>query len=485
MTVKTLPHSLEAESTVLGAVFLRPKTLCDLRAVLDPGDFYHPVNAAIYSAFVTLEESKRPIDTLTVAGELKRAAPNILKGVGETYLGELMSGVVTIENLGYHAKQIEGLARARRLIEAAHGVIDRGYEIHGDVGGFLERAESEVASAIGAPREVEYHTMADMMRRTYAEAEKKATAKHRISVPWGFRDLDDLTLGAEPGDLVIIGGRAKLGKTCLAMASVEQIALSTDAIPQLIISLEMSDTQLGQRQAASVGGIRAINIRDAKSLTPDDWKAFSAAVSRLAAAPIWCYARPASMPQIKSIARRWRMRETDRKRPARVVVDYLGRIKSTGRSRNVSREEEIAGLTNDLKDLAVEENVVLTCLAQINRAAEQESDRRPQLLHLRGSGAIEADADQVALLYRDDYYYPDSDDAGILEVAIAAHRNGPTGVVALAFDTEKMQIRDLPRAAIEAWRERRIPRKPPSQMRKKRSSLPPDYTEPHSRGEDV
>ena len=481
MAAGTLPHSLEAEHLVLGSVFLEPKVLCDLQARLDAGDFYHPINRAMYAAMIACDLTKRPVDTLTVATEMKRVNRDIFKIVGEGYIGELISGVTTIANLGYHVKQIMDLARLRRLIEAASGIAMRGYDVRGDVGAFVEEAEAELSGAVGAPRETEYHTMHDVMKRTVSSVEKKAASKHRIAIPWGFKDLDNLTLGSEMGDLVFVGGRAKMGKTLVSMSSVERIALSTDAIPQLIISLEMGDVQLGQRSIASVGGIDAKRIRDAKSLTSADWVAFSNATSRLASAPIWCYAQPATMAQIKSLVRRWRMRETDKKRPARVVLDYLGRIKSVGRMHNENREEEIASWTNALKDLAVEEQIALTCLAQINRAVEQESDRRPQMIHLRGSGAIEADADQIVLIYRDDYYFPDSDDAGIIEAAVVAHRNGPTGSVALGCDLSQMRVFDLNKAAVEAWQDRKAPNRQRHATRKKQT--PPNYTEPSSASE--
>jgi len=461
-----LPCNLESEKLVIGGVLLHPRSFCDVAPVVEAGDFYNPIHAAIFAAFTWLGDSRRPIDVRSVSERVRTANPGVMSAVGEAYFSELMSGVLTVENLGYHAQRIAAYARARRLIEAASSVAARGKNIVGfDVDSFLEDSETELSGAIGTAREVEYRSMAEVMRSVTKHVTDRYEAKHRIHVPWGFRDVDNLTMGSEPGHLCFVGGRAKIGKTAYAMASVEKVALSTDAIPQLVISLEMSGEELGHRQISSIGGIDTLSLRNPKRLSTQDWVSLAAATSKLAQAPIWCYAKPATIGQIKSIVRRWRMRETDKLRPARVVVDYLGRIKSQNRGRNVSREEEIASWTNALKDLAVEENIALCCLVQINRSVEQESEKRPQLWQLRGSGAIEADADMVQLVYREEFYHPGTEDDGILEVTVAANRHGPMGTVALGFDGQHMRLSDLPRSAVESWQARRQAGKPRQRRR--------------------
>jgi replicative DNA helicase len=446
---RVLPHSLEAERSVVGGILLHPKAFSQVVEHVGAEDFYHPAHAAIFQAMVELDNASKPIDQVTVAEQMRASETlKVLRAFnGEAYFAELTSSVVTVENIAFHAKMVRGKATVRRLIEAAQEIAAHGYGDYGDVDEFIDGAEREIFEIAQRSQRTSFEPIRKILGAAIKAVEKRYDRKQAITgVPSGFHKLDAMTAGFQPGDLVIIAARPSMGKTSLVMNAVQNAAIEF-AVPALVFSLEMSKESLVERLLCSESRVDSTRLRGG-FLEQRDWINLTKAASRISEAPIWIDDTGApTLLEIRAKARRWRSDPTIFKSPEQhgmVVIDYLQLASGGAGGKEQSREREISEISRGLKALAKELRVPIVALSQLNRGVEsREKDKRPRLSDLRESGAIEQDADVIAFIYRDEVYNKETPDKGIAEVIIGKQRNGPVGTVRLAFLNQYTRFENL------------------------------------------
>lgn len=443
-----MPHSLEAECSVVGGILLRPSALSQVVELCSADDFYHPVHAAIYTAMLELDEAGKPIDCITVAEQMRtNQSYTKLRAVnGEAYFAELMSNVVTVENIAFHGKMVRGKSTVRRLIEASQEIAAHGYGEYGDVEEFIDQAEHSIFEIAQRTQRSSFEPIRKVLGTTIKAVERRYDRKEAITgVPSGFHKLDAMTAGFQPSELIIIAARPSMGKTSLVMNAVQNAAIQY-GVPALVFSLEMSKESLTERLLCSESRVDSTRLRGG-FLEQRDWVNLTKAASRIAEAPIWIDdAGAPSLLEIRAKARRWRsdpniFRTPDQ--PGVLVIDYLQLIAASSTRRDDSREREVSEISRGLKALAKELRVPVIALSQLNRAVESRADKRPMLSDLRESGAIEQDADVIAFIYRDEFYNKESSDKGVAEVIIGKQRSGPTGTVRLGFLNQYTRFENL------------------------------------------
>jgi len=446
---RILPHNLEAEMSVVGGVLLHPKAWNEVAGVVAPTDFYHPTLAAIFQAMMDLDADSKPIDQLSVAEQMRASDTySKLRAVnGEAYFAELMSAVVTIANLAYHARMVRGKATARKLIEAAQEIAARGYDDYGDVDEYLDGAERAIFEIAQRTQRQPYAPIKQVLGTTIKVIEHRFERKQAVTgVPSGFHKLDALTAGFQPGDLVIVAARPSMGKTSLVMNAAQNAAID-HKVPALVFSLEMSKESLLERMLCSEARIDSTRLRSG-FLEQRDWINITKGASRLAEAPIWLDdSGGLTLLEIRAKARRWRSDRSIFKQEDQlglVVIDYLQLLQPPpGKRRESNREREIAEISRGLKALAKEIRCPVVALSQLNRGLESRADKRPQLSDLRESGAIEQDADLIAFIYRDEVYNKESQARNVAEIIIGKQRNGAIGTVRLAFLNQYTRFENL------------------------------------------
>jgi replicative DNA helicase len=445
---KVLPNSPEAEASVIGGILLHPKAFMQVVELVSPEDFYHPAHAAIFQAMIELDETGKPIDAITVAEQM-RSNDSIgrLRAVnGEAYFIELMSQVVTIENIAFHGRMVRGKATVRHLIEAAQEIAAHGYGEYGDVEDFIDNAERSVFEIAQRTQRSSFEPIRKILGAAIKAVEKRYDRKQAITgVPSGYHKLDAMTAGFQPSELIIIAARPSMGKTSLVMNAVQNAAIEF-GVPALVFSLEMSKESLVERLLCSESRVDSQRLRGG-FLDQRDWINLTKAASRISEAPIWIDDSGApTLLEVRAKARRWRSDPNIWKQPEQhgiIVIDYLQLIQGRPAGREQNREREISEISRGLKALAKELRVPVIALSQLNRAVESRGDKRPMLSDLRESGAIEQDADVIAFIYRDEFYNKESTDKGVAEVIIGKQRNGPTGTVRLAFLNQYTRFENL------------------------------------------
>ncbi len=401
---KLPPQSVEMEQSVLGAILQDNHALVRVLEILHERDFYQDAHRWIFQTMIDLFQDNVPIDVLTVTERLRKKGRFESAG-GAVYLAELVEMVPTAAHVLHHAQVVREKAVLRALIQTATMIVTESYEDAEDVDTLLDRAErKELVTGI----------------------------------PTGFTDFDRRTAGLQPSDLIIVAARPGVGKTALGLNIAEHVGVRVRR-PVAIFSLEMSKEQLVIRFLCSEARVDSAKLRTG-FLSREDWPILTKAAGVLSEAPIYIDDAPAqSALDIRAKARRLQVELGDL---ALIIVDYLQLMQIRGRIE--SRQQEISSITRSLKALAKELNVPVIALSQLSRAVEQRKPPKPQLSDLRESGAIEQDADVVALIYRDEIYNPeDSPDKGVAEINIAKQRNGPTGVVRLAFRGEFTRFENL------------------------------------------
>jgi replicative DNA helicase len=416
--------------------------------VVHAEDFYHPAHAAIFTAMVELDESGKPIDAITVAEQM-RANDTIhkLRAMnGEAYFAELTSAVVTIENIGFHARIVHGKATVRRLIETSQEIAAHGYGEYGDVEEFIDQAERSIFEIAQRSQKSSYEAIQKILGRAIKSIEKRYDQKKAITgVPSGYHKLDAMTSGFQPSDLIIIAARPSMGKTSLVMNAVQNAAIEF-GVPALVFSLEMSKESLVERLLCSESRVDSTRLRGG-FLEQRDWINLTKAASRISEAPIHIDDSGApTLLDIRAKSRRWRSDPSVFKSQDQhgiIVVDYLQLISGRPSGKEQNREREISEISRGLKSLAKELRVPIVALSQLNRAVESRADKRPMMSDLRESGAIEQDADVIAFIYRDEVYNKETQDKGIAEVIIGKQRNGPIGTARLRFLNEYTRFENL------------------------------------------
>jgi len=428
------PHSLEAEQGVLGSIFLLPNE-CMAEAIekLKTGSevFYDLRHRTIYEVLVEMYDRKEPIDSITVSQRLKDRQQLEAVG-GGAFLSSLPDGVPSAANIGFYLNVIREKYILRRMIQTCTGVVSRVYDHEGEVDGLLDEVERDILHISEERVESTSITIKDLVRNAITTIEDFHQRQGMLTgIGTGFPDLDKMTSGLHGGEMIVIAARPSMGKTSLAMNIAEAVAVD-QKLPVGVFSLEMTAESLVLRMLCSRSRVNLRNIREG-FLAERDFPKLTGAAGKLASAPLFIDDTPGlSILQLRAKARRM-AQQYDIKL---FVIDYLQLLHSTAR-RAENRQQEIADISNGVKALAKELKVPVVVLSQLNRELEKDKNRKPRLSDLRESGAIEQDADLVALLYKpgggEDDESAQEQDAVPVDLLIAKQRNGPTGDVHLTF----------------------------------------------------
>ena len=438
MPIRTLPNNIEAEESVLGACFLSKYALQKACENLTPDSFYDEKNGKIFAAMNALIEEKTPIDITTVTGYLKKQ--NQLTEVGGVeYLTEVLNFVPTASNVDYYIKNVEDASILRKLIETATEIASEGYRTDETVNEILDNSEKKILNIVKNRKSSEFRSIKEILQKTQADLERLSEHKGEVTgIGTGWYDLDKLTTGLHPNELIIIAARPAMGKTVFALNLATHVAMTQDKSVALF-NLEMSAEQLAIRIISSLGQIDGFKLRTG-NLMNTDWKRINEASSQLANTNLVMDDTPGiTIGEIRAKCRRLASSE---KGLGLIIIDYLQLI-SGGKNYGANRQQEVSDISRSLKTLAMELQVPVIALSQLSRSVESREDKRPIMSDLRESGSIEQDADIVGFLYRDDYYKKEArneDNTSIVEVIIGKHRNGPTATIELMFkkDTSTM-----------------------------------------------
>ena len=431
MPIKSLPNNIEAEESVLGACFLSKYALQKACESLTPDSFYDEKNGKIFAAMNSLVEEKTPIDITTVTGYLKKK--NQLAEIGGVeYLTEVLNFVPTASNIDYYIKNVEDASILRRLIETATDIASEGYRTDESVNEILDNSEKKILNIVKNRKASEFRTIKEVLQKTQSDLERLSEHKGEVTgLATGWYDVDKLTTGLHPNELIIIAARPAMGKTVFALNLATHAAMTQDKSVALF-NLEMSAEQLATRVISSLGQIDGFKLRTG-NLMNTDWKRINEASSQLSNTNLVIDDTPGiTIGEIRAKCRRLASSENGL---ALVVIHYLQLI-SGGKNYGANRQQEVSDISRSLKTLAMELQVPVIALSQLSRSVEAREDKRPIMSDLRESGSIEQDADIVAFLYRDDYYKKEArneDNTSIVELIIGKHRNGPTATVELLF----------------------------------------------------
>ncbi len=434
---RTPPQDLSAEQSVLGGMMLSKDAIADVVEHLKGVDFYKPAHELVYDAILDLYGRGEPADAVTVSAELTKRGELGRVG-GAPYLHTLISMVPTAANAGYYARIVRERAVLRRLVEAGTRIVQLGYATEGgDVDDLVNSAQAEVYAVTEQRTSEDYLPLADILNGTMEEIE---AAGHRgegmVGVPTGFIELDRLTNGLHPGQMVVLAARPAIGKSTLALDLCRSASIKNN-MTSVIFSLEMSRNEITMRMLAAEGRVPLQNMRKGQ-MRDEDWQRLASTMGKISSAPLFIDDSPnMSLMEIRAKCRRLKQRH-DLKL---VVIDYL-QLMSSGK-RVESRQQEVSEFSRALKLLAKELEVPVIAVSQLNRGAEQRTDKRPQMSDLRESGAIEQDADVVILLHREDAYERESPRAGEADLIVAKHRNGPTDTIVVAFQGQYARFVDM------------------------------------------
>jgi replicative DNA helicase len=436
-TAPVPPQNLEAEESVLGAMMLSPGAIGAVSEVLDASDFYRESHAIIYRAALGLYAKGEPVDAITLVDELEERGELEPAG-GRVRIHELAALVPASANAGHYARIVREMATLRGLIRAGGEIAQLGWERPGETTDLVDRAEQVVFDLSQARVTSEFSHIEELLKDSFERITALYEAGADVTgTPSGFRDLDRLTSGFQPGNLIIVAARPSMGKSGLGLCMAANLAVRAE-VPVALFTLEMSKAEVTQRLMCSEAKVESQRLRTGK-LGADDWPRLTAACDRLAKAPIYVDDQGSiTMMEIRSKARRLKTREPSL---GLIVVDYLQLMTSGSTVEN--RVQEVSQISRALKVLARDLDVPILAMSQLSRAVEQRHDKRPILSDLRESGSIEQDADLVMFIYRDEYYNEESDQQGIAEVHLAKHRNGPTDTVKLSFLKRYAKFADL------------------------------------------
>jgi replicative DNA helicase len=437
------PQNLEAEESVLGAMLLSPVAVGTVSEILDASDFYRESHAKMYRAALALWSKGEPVDAITLVAELDERAELDAAG-GQARVAELAALVPAASNVEHYARIVMEMATLRGLIRAGQEIVRLGQErdaggVGGEVSDLVDRAE-QIVFELGQRRvSSDFSHIASLLTESFERITHLYEAGAEITgIPAGYKELDLLTSGFQPGNLIILAARPSMGKSGLGLCMAANLGVRTQT-PVALFTLEMSKAEVTQRMMCSEAKVESQRLRSGR-LAPDDWPRLTAACDRLMKAPIYVDdSGSTTIMELRSKARRLKSREPNL---GLIIVDYLQLMAS---DRNVeSRVQEVSQISRALKVLARELEVPILAMSQLSRAVEQRHDKRPILSDLRDSGSIEQDADLVMFIYRDEYYLgEESDQQGIAEVILAKHRNGPTGMVKLSWLRRYAKFADL------------------------------------------
>jgi replicative DNA helicase len=435
---KLPPQHLEAEQSVLGGILIENEAINRVTEILDADDFYRDAHRKIFNALINLSERDEPADLITLTNELRKTDQLDSIG-GASYLTSLIDSVPTAANIEYYAKIVKEKAILRKLIQTSTEIITQSYEDRGDVEVFLDEAERAIFEISEKRVRPSFYPIRDIVKESFKTIERLFQKKELVTgVPSGFKELDRMTAGFQPSDLIIIAGRPSMGKTAFCL-NVAQYAAIENKIPVAVFSLEMSKEQLVIRMLCSEAHVEGTRLRTGY-LNESDWPKLTIAAGNLSEAPIYIDDTAAlSVLELRAKARRLK----SERGLGMLIIDYLQLMK--GRARVENRQQEISEISRSLKALSKELSIPVIAVSQLSRKTEERTGNRPQLSDLRESGAIEQDADLIIFIYRDEIYNraEDNPNRGKAEVIIGKQRNGPIGKIDLAFLDKFTTFKDL------------------------------------------
>jgi replicative DNA helicase len=435
---KMPPQNIEAEQSVLGGILIENRAIHKVMEVLTPDDFYREAHQKIYNSLLDLSERDEPADLITLTNELRKRDQLDSIG-GASYVASLIDTIPTAANIAYYARIVKEKSILRRLIETATDIVTQGYQDREDVEGLLDEAERAIFQIADDRVRPSFYPIREIVKSSFKTLEKLYEKKELVTgIPSGFKDLDLMTAGFQPSDLIIVAGRPSMGKTALCL-NISQYAAIEKKVPVAIFSLEMSKEQLVLRMLCSEARVEGTRIRTG-FLSESDWPKLTLAAGNLSDAPIFIDDTPAlTILELRAKARRLKGEHG----LGMLVVDYLQLMR--GRTMIENRQQEISEISRSLKALAKELNLPVIAVSQLSRRSESREDKRPQMSDLRESGAIEQDADLILFIYRDEVYNrsEENPNRGKAEVIIGKQRNGPTGRVELAFLDKFTMFKDL------------------------------------------
>jgi replicative DNA helicase len=444
---RTLPHSLDAEKSVLGAILIHNEAFNHAAELIDSRDFFRDAHRRIFEKMIALSERGDAIDLITLKEELARSSELDEVG-GPAYIASLADGVPRSANVEHYARIVKEKSTLRNLIYSANRILTTAYEAEQDADLILDEAEKSIFEIAEDRIREGFVPLRDLVQGSFATIEKLQQHKGLVTgVPTGFVDLDEMTSGLQPSDLVLIAARPSMGKTSLVLNVAQHVGTQTDMTVGFF-SLEMSKEQLFMRLLTSEARIDAHRFRSGY-LSEKDYGRLSHALGTLAEARVFID-DTASIGVLEMRAKARRLQAEHGLHL--LVVDYIQLMQ--GRGRFESRQTELASISRSLKGLAKELRVPIVALSQLSRAPETRSDHRPQLSDLRESGALEQDADVVLFIFREEQYRDDSGQPnqaaeGIAEIIVGKQRNGPTGTVKLAFIKEHTRFENLAHGAAQ------------------------------------
>ncbi|MGD2184340.1 replicative DNA helicase [Lusitaniella coriacea] len=429
------PHNIEAEEAILGGILLDPNAIARIADLLVPEAFYISAHAEIYRVAIALHRQGKPTDLMMVTSALSdRGKLDSIGGTGK--IAQLVDRTVSAVNIDrYAALAMEKYLR-RYLLQQAQEIEGTACDTSRDLEEVIDEAEQRIFAVARQRPTQEVEPVSEVLVRNFEEIEKYASGLFQPGLNTGLREIDRLAGGLQRQDLIVIGGRPSTGKTALSTNLAYNIAL-LHRLPVIIFSLEMSKEQLTYRLLSPLARIECERLK-AGRIAPGELAPLSRAIGELSDLPI--FIDDTANPPLLDIRAKVRRVAARSRQLGLILIDYLQLMGSEGTSNRVI---ELDRITRNLKQLAKDFNVPVLCLSQLHRGVESRQDKRPLMSDLRESGGIEQAADLIALLYREDYYNPDSPERGIVEVNFAKNRNGPTGVVKLLFEKEYSRFLDL------------------------------------------
>ncbi len=430
------PQDLHAEQSVLGSMLINKDAIADCLEAVKAHDFYRPSHELIFDAVLDLFGRGEPADAITVADELSKRG-DLTRVGGQAYLHQLIQSVPTAANAGYYAEIVHERAVLRRLVEAGTRIVQLGYaQGEGDIDDIVNRAQAEVYNVAEKRGGEDYHVLGEILDETLTEIEAASgRTDEMIGVPTGFIELDELTNGLHPGQMIVIAARPAVGKSTLGI-DIARAAAIKHKMATAVFSLEMSRTEITMRILSAEATIQLQDLRKGLK-SQDQWNKLARIMGTISDSPLFIDDSPnLSLMEIRAKCRRLKQQHNLKM----VIIDYL-QLMSSGKKVE-SRQQEVAEFSRALKLLAKEIEVPVIAISQLNRGPEQRTDKRPQMSDLRESGSIEQDADVVILLHRD---RSDPERDGEADVIVAKHRNGPTKDIVLAFQGHYARFNNMAR----------------------------------------
>ena len=434
--LKLPPHSVEAEQSVLGGLMLENTAWERVADLVNEQDFYRADHRAIWKQIVRLIDENKPADVVTVAEALE-SLEQLDQAGGLAYLAALAQNTPSAANIRRYAEIVRERSVLRKLVEVGAQISDSALSPAGRTAAqILDEAEAKVfeIKEAGAKTTQGFQAVQPLLMEVVTRIDElynRDNPSEVTGVPTGFVDLDTKTSGLQPGDLIIVAGRPSMGKTAFSLNIAENVALDAN-LTVAVFSMEMGAAQLVMRMLGSVGRLDQHKLRTGR-IGEDDWPRLTHALGRLNETPFFIDESPGlTAMEVRARARRL-ARQCQGDRPlGLIVIDYL-QLMSGAAGQSENRATEISEISRAIKALAKELQVPVIALSQLSRKVEERNDKRPLMSDLRESGAIEQDADIILMMYREDYYKPDTQEKGIAEVIVGKHRNGPTGTVKLTF----------------------------------------------------